>query len=139
MGSCLGRGGELQEDIEEGGGREGEDRIGVTPAIDGPLGRGFAVLGFADEADDALQGAVPLRAGHLDDQAAPGVQRPPGDVGAGLFGGGFRFAGEVGFVHRALAGQDFAVRRHQFAGQDDDAVAGKQGGHRHLGFRVIRT
>ena len=100
---------------------------------------GLAVLGFADEPDDTLEGAVLFSAGHLDDQAPPGVERPPGDVRSGLFRGRFGLSREVGFIHRALAGEHLAVRRHEFAGQDHDAVAGVEGRDRHLGFDVIRT
>ena len=132
-------GGELQVQEEEGGGGEREDRVGVAPLIDGTLGWRLAVLGFTDQAYDALQGAVSFRPGDFDNQTAPGVERTPSDVGSSLFRGGFCFASEVGLIHGALAGEDFTVRRYQLARQDGDAVAGEEGGHGHLGFGVIWT
>ena len=83
-----------QLQAEEGGrGGQGEDGVGVAPAVDGTLSGGLALLCLADESHNAVEGAILFGLGHADDEPTPAVECTAGDACPRPFLHGLGFAG----------------------------------------------
>ena len=92
------------------------------------------MLGFMNEPDDFLQGALTRRTEHHDFHDAPKIDRAREHRVAQRFLHRRRFAGEIGFVAGGFAFDNFGVHREQRAGFDQQALSRAQPIHRHFAF-----
>ena len=106
---------------------QGDDHNPGGPAVGDPHDPGLTRVGGLDQPDHPLDGAVLPYLGGTHLKCSKLVHGPAGDlVPRGLIDGE-GFPGHHGLVDGGLPGDDYAVYRHAFPGQDAEQVA-----HLHL-------